>query len=468
MRFPRAACWWTIAALSTVFGCEARLNPAPPRPAAKGPLKVCAQNPRWLDDGTGHAVVLVGSHTWNNLQDDGDSDPPPAFDFDGYLQMLSDHSHNFFRLWRLEPAEYRYEGDRRHFTQPHPWRRTGPGIAANGKPKFDLSQFDEEYFHRLRSRVQAAGDRGIYVAVMLFEGHALGQAAEAWSGHPFNDTNNINGLGGDVNHDGRGVETQTLGDLAVIRVEEAYVRHVIETVNDLDNVLYEICNEAHADSKDWQEHMIDFVQTTERLMPKQHLVICSAMLDDDGTSLWNSSAQIISPGKKREGSRVPLIDDPPPIDAEKVVMLDTDHLWGCGGDPQWVFKAFLRGYHPIYMDPWTTSGGCGKPNEHLRRNLGAVLQYADRMDLAAMTPRGDLVSSNYCLANPGIEYLAYLPEGGSVQLDLRDAGNSSFSVEWFSPRRAETHTASVITGGEMTALTAPFSGDALLYLHAQR
>lgn len=45
---------------------------------------------------------------------------------------------------------------------PHPWARTGPGQALDGGPKFDLDEFDEAYFKRLRSRVAAADQRGIF------------------------------------------------------------------------------------------------------------------------------------------------------------------------------------------------------------------------------------------------------------------------------------------------------------------
>ena len=56
---------------------------------------------------------------------------------------------------------------------PFPWQRTGPGLALDGKPKFDLNLFNQSYFDRLRSRVIAAGERGIYVSIMLFEGYGL-------------------------------------------------------------------------------------------------------------------------------------------------------------------------------------------------------------------------------------------------------------------------------------------------------
>src|SRR5687767_2830401 len=77
---------------------------AQPKSAA-GPLRVHPTNARYFTDGTKYsdgslkAVLLTGSHTWANLIDRGLSDPPPAFDFDGYLDLLEEHNHNFIRLW---------------------------------------------------------------------------------------------------------------------------------------------------------------------------------------------------------------------------------------------------------------------------------------------------------------------------------------------------------------------------------
>jgi len=40
------------------------------------------------------------------------------------------------------------------------------------------------------------------------------------------------------------LETHSLLDPTVIALQEAYVRQVVDAVNDLDNVLYEISNES--------------------------------------------------------------------------------------------------------------------------------------------------------------------------------------------------------------------------------
>jgi hypothetical protein len=80
---------------------------------------------------------------------------------------------------------------------PQPWPRTGAGTAKDGKPKFDLEVFNESYVDRLRERVIAAREAGIYVAVMLFDGWALhiSPAPDNVEGHPFHAANNVNGVG---------------------------------------------------------------------------------------------------------------------------------------------------------------------------------------------------------------------------------------------------------------------------------
>lgn len=67
---------------------------------------------------------------------------------------------------------------------------------------------------RLRRRVVEAANQGVYVSVMLFEGWAMQRMKNAWLSHPFHPDNNINGIDGDRNGDGRGLELHTLGMVA--------------------------------------------------------------------------------------------------------------------------------------------------------------------------------------------------------------------------------------------------------------
>src|SRR5262245_56930609 len=96
-------------------------------------------------------------------------DPQGAFNWTAYLDFYQNYNLNFIRLWTVEWAhDSRDPADR--FTEPLPYPRTGPGLALDGRPKFDLDQFDESYFGKVRDWSVQAGSRGIYVSYMFFDG----------------------------------------------------------------------------------------------------------------------------------------------------------------------------------------------------------------------------------------------------------------------------------------------------------
>jgi hypothetical protein len=345
---------------------------------------------------------------------------------------------------------------------PHPWQRTGPGKAFDGKPKFDLNQFNTAYFERLRSRVESAGTRGIYVAVMLFEGWGIRRSPGAWENHPFHPVNNVNHINGDSDGDGIGIDIHKLASPEVTVLQEAYVRRVIDTVNDLDNVLYEIINEGDDTTTDWQYHMIELVREYEQSKPKQHPVgmTCQRPAGSNPV-LFDSTADWISPDHDG-GYR----KNPPPADGRKVILSDTDHLWGIGGNQDWVWKTFLTGMNPIFMDPYD-GVVLGKPFdpqwEPVRRAMSQTRAFAERMDLAAMVPRKDLSSTNYCLANPGYEYLVYFPLGGAATIDLSDV-QGEVQLEWFATDTGDTQSGGFQPAGGETEVRAPFDGASVLYI----
>ena len=358
-------------------------------------------------------------------------------------------------------------------TAPHPWKRTGPGLARDGKPKFDLEQFDLEYFDRLRQRVQSAGEHGIYVSIMLFEGWGTWGIDGVWKGHPFSLANNVNGIEADTNGDGICIEYNSAPPTSpgVAQLQEAYVRKVIETVNDLDNVLYEIENEAGTYSTEWQYAMIRLVKQIESAMPQQHPVGMTFQYAPNrqyygsNAALFASPADWISIGPKADGD-YGYQTSPPVADGSKVLLTDSDHLWGIGGNVDWAWKSFIRGHQPLFMDPYDNSLLGKTPPESwepLRKSLGQVRQLADRVELASMVPHDELASTSYCLANPGREYVAFLPKGGHVDVDL-SASAGMMDVEWIPPVDGASQQGEQVSGGDKATFASPFNGAAVLYL----
>src|SRR5262245_29048387 len=73
-----------------------------------------------------------------------------------------------------------------------PWARSdAPGFVGGGN-KFDLTKWNDAYFHRLRDFVTQAGRRGIVVEFTFF---CPFYRDEMWLRSPMNAANNVNGIG---------------------------------------------------------------------------------------------------------------------------------------------------------------------------------------------------------------------------------------------------------------------------------
>ena len=310
----------------------------------------------------------------------------------------------------------------------------------------------------------AARDRGIYVSVMLFEGWGLQFSPGAWEGHPFNPKNNINGIDGDTNADGKGIEVHELGNKAVTEIQEAYIRKVIDTVNGFDNVLYEISNENHPPSTQWQYHMIRFIKEYERTKPQQHPVgMTFQYKGGENKTLFDSPADWVSPNPDG-GYR----DDPPPADGRKVVLNDTDHLWGIGGDLAWVWKSFTRGYNPIFMDPYDgdilgnrfdpqVGPGPAQPGLH------APVRSQDGPGEGTSEPGGGFDEILPRESRASSTWSTNRPSGGdSIVLEAQPG---TYRYEWFDPASGKQVSAGTRTIAEgKSQFPCPVQGDAVLFV----
>lgn len=175
-RFQTAVnCWntarispiWTASALLLSLGghCASAGDRADGAlaPSISGPLRQ-SRNPNYFEDASGTPLVLCGSHTWNTLQDWGTDGAVRPLDFDAFVNFVKAHGHNFTLLWTTELPTFHglpsTEKSPPDFTvSPFPWIRTGPGMATDGRLKFDLTKFDQAFFDRFRTRVQALGTR---------------------------------------------------------------------------------------------------------------------------------------------------------------------------------------------------------------------------------------------------------------------------------------------------------------------
>jgi len=450
------------------------------------PLRALTNNPNYFTDGSGKAIYLTGSHTWNDFQDWGTDGSPEPLDFAAYVKMLATHNHNFTLLWQTELPAFRGLPMRTtnspDFTvTPQPWPRTGPGYGSDGKLKFDLTKFNPAYFDRLRDRVQQLNFAGIYAGVYLFSGEWLLRFRFSGDGYPFTGTNNVNGI-----DDGGGTGSVTMSETnAITSVQDAFVRKVIDTLNDLPNVLWIVSQEAPPQSAWWNDHLISLTRAYESIKPLQHPIGYGVLADNNDATIMNSDADWIAPAARISPTRSCGSGHP----GCKVNINDSDHsyfgMWNdtAQANRNYFWINFTQGNQTLFMDPYVVFYPRQKRNlclspvhgigsapdrrwENVRATMGYIRAYADRINLAAMIPRADLSSTGHALASVASadsEFLVYSPSGGNFTVNLSGV-DGTLAVEWMDPAKGSQTKGASVRGGTSRAFRPPFTGDAVLYL----
>jgi hypothetical protein len=404
-------------------------------------LTVHPENPRYFADGSGRAIYLGGHQSFVDLQDNSFNkefirDSKRILDWDEYVKFMKAHNFNYLRNWVIwSTGSGTMAPVNNAIAYPMPYKRVeGHGKAKDGKDKFDLNRFDEVFFQRLHKRCEDLQNTGIYVSIMLFEvygflnGEAVGEPKQTlWDGNVFNKANNINGIHVDYDDNGNGIEFFYTDDKTVLKLQKDYVKKVIDTVNEFDNVFYEIANELYAPK--WQYEMIEFIKSCEKTKPKQHLVMMSAggRTRTGAWKLMGSDVAVNSPADcfAVAGSwqlRRYAKKDPPANNNAKPGIVDMDHVSAGSNDVGFVWSAFTRGYHfNLYDKPFENPDAESPEWQRVRRNVGKTVEYAHKLNLANVAPREDLASTGFCLAKPGHQYIAYQP------------GKESFTVSGLRP-----------------------------------
>jgi hypothetical protein len=232
------------------------------------PVKVSPTNPHyyWMN---GRPVLLITSAEHYGGIINGD------FDYVPYFDKLKKYGLNYTRIYpgaMFETFGKWIVGNPlgpRGSSLILPWARSNvPGYMLGGN-RFDLNQWDPQYFARLKDFIANAAERGIVVEICFFNS----QYSDTWPISPLYYENNVQGVGKNS-----WLDAQTLKYEDLVRRESDYVAKITQEVNGFDNVILEICDEAASVGTGaeltgpWVSHLVDVVKNTERNLPKKHLL----------------------------------------------------------------------------------------------------------------------------------------------------------------------------------------------------
>jgi hypothetical protein len=447
--------WWDRVTGGTAAGTAAGFvggDPGQPPPLGPG-LPQLRHNPGdlFFTTAAGDEVYLRGSHTWPSVQDYQASGP---FDFEAFLFLQQSIGANSTRLWAWDAAHSDGAGGP---LSPMPFVQVSPGV-------YDVMQINPAYIARLVERVDAAGEAGLYVSVMIGQGWTVHQDA-AWADHPFNAGNNVNGIASNP------AEVQSLSNPKIVAAYELLARAVVEAVAGRSHVLFEVGNEFDNNPAAWafQNHLANYIKSIDPHDRPVGITAANWWSGDQAdipVELAAGPADWVSPdGYGHAGGF--QSNNPVAATGDKVSMADTDHIWGIGGDEGFVWSAFTRGYNVWNMDSLSNTGiagihpgiGPGLPTEAaVREGIRQTGLAADMVNLNDVRVLSARSSEGFLLGNLSTgNLIGYDPNGGSVTLDLTGV-SGNLDVFWFDLDTGVMTQGTAVAGGAGRTLTAPSPG----------
>lgn len=408
------------------------------------------------------------------------------FDFEKYLSTLSADGLNLTRtftgIYIEPPGAFNIE---RNTLAPvagrfiAPWRRsTQPGFNGGGN-KFDLSQWDDAYFTRLKQFMDNAQQKNIIVELALF---CPFYEKKQWLLSPLHPDNNIN----DTPATGKD-SVHTLDHSGpLLAIQEQLVRKIVTELNGYPNLIFEICNEPYFGGVtiEWQHHIASLIEETEKELPRKHLI---------SQNIANDSALIVNPHPGISVFNFHYATPPTAVrqnyHLNKVI---GDNETGFRGQADSTYRkegweiilaggglynnldySFTPGFeNGTFKYPEKQPGG-GSPE--LRKQLAHLMSFMNGFRFIDMKPDRDFkitagkAARMHMLSEKGKQYAAYILHGERATVTL-ELPKGTYDVSWIDPVSGRTvSTESLkVSGGQRSVQSPAYEFDIALRIIRKR
>jgi hypothetical protein len=423
--------------LKTIISAALFVLPAYTTFAQTKPICLNPENPHYFSyQGKPTILITSGEHYGAVMN--------PDFDYKTYLKTLQKDGLNLTRTMTgayFEPAGA--FNISKNTMGPDKLKFLCPFKRATDSGKFDLSQWNDAYFVRLKDFMEEANKRGVIVELSLF---CPFYEEMQWELSPFNIKNNVNGLG-DIPR----TDVYTLDkNKGLLAVQEKMVRKLVDELKEFPNLIYEICNEPYFGgiTLEWQEQISKTIVDAEKSFPNKHLI---------SQNIGNGFEKIKNPNPLVSVFNFHYATPPKAVslnyDLNKVI---GENETGFNGQKDSTYRKeawelILTGGglfnnldysfttdHPdgTYQYPEKQPGG-GSPA--FRKQLSYLKKFMDSFDFVKMKPdttvfSGEISGKNkvFVLSEPGKQYAIYWMGGKQVNPEFNiPAGN--YNLEWMNP-----------------------------------
>lgn len=422
-------------------------------------IRPCARNPRYWQY-RGQPVLLLGGSDDDNL-----FQYPQLRE---HLDSIRAAGGNYVRNTMSDRPDRGYE--------VYAYLRRNDG-------KYDLSQWNEEYWTRFENFLRWTHERQIFVQIEVWD--RFDYFGDYWKVHPYNPINNINynreqsGLSDRYpHHPGQNRQpfffttpTQRNHQL-LLAIQQRFVEKMLSFTLRYDHVLYCMDNETSGEEA-WSAYWAEFIR--QRAAEAGRSVCLTEMWDD-----WNLrgphhrrtldyperydfvevSQNTHNSGQKQwddlQWVRRRTADRPRPINTVKTYGADGGRFGNTRDGIARFWRHLIGGAAAVRFHRPDSGLGLSPPAV---ASLAAARKLESLVRLWECEPTNELLNDRqpdeaYLTADAGRGYVVYFPAGGSVGLNLVDAPGQ-FTLHWIDIRSGEWGEKDAVTGGSTVPLQTP-------------
>ncbi|HUT32111.1 MAG TPA: DUF6298 domain-containing protein [Planctomycetota bacterium] len=430
-----------------------------------------AKNPRYWQL-KGQPVLPIGG-----TKDDSLFQIP---DIEEHLDLLKSVGGNVIRNTMSDRPDFGFE--------VYPFKRLADG-------KYDLEQWNDEYWRRFETMLRLTAERGIVVQIEVWD--RFDYARDNWAAHPYNPDNNVSytaeqtGLasrypdhpGSDKQpffHTIPGMRRYQKRYDVIRRCQERFVAKLLSYSLDRGNVLYCMDNETSS-PVEWGQHWMAFIR---KQAEAKGVAVCVTDMFDDA---WKPETC----DKLKHATEHPetyTFLDVSQVNSRNFGQAHWDRF-------QWIVKQIAKAPRPLnhtkIYSAGQTTWGSGTPKdgvERFWRNLlggaassrfhrptagiglnevaQACLRAARKVESLVkfwdVVPHMELLADReaneaYLAAKPGTSYVLFFTDGGSVALDLTGHA-ATFRGKWVDIRTGEWGAEVEWQGGQRLTVQPPGKG----------
>ncbi len=425
-------------------------------------IDIHGPNPAYWQYG-GRAVLLLGGS-----RDDSLFQIP---DLKAHLDLLKSVGGNYIRNTMSARNDKGFE--------VQAFRKLGSG-------KYDLDQWNAEYWKRFENMLRWTKERDIIVQIEVWA--TFDYYRDNWAVNPFNPKNNVNydaketALPIEVNSHPTRCENNFFWSVpaernqkTVLKYQQKFVDKMLSYSLKFGNVLYCMDNETSV-TAEWGKYWSQYIKarakavglsvhTTEMwdswdLAHKMH----NATFDHPKTySFVDISQNNHQKGQKHwdnaQRQRRRIVGKVRPLNNVKIYGADTGRFGNDRDGMERFWRNIFGGLASARFHRPDSGLGLG---DKARANIRSMRMLTDRMDIFTCRPHNDLLGERspneaYCIANPGVEYAVYFPDGGQVTLNI-GASEKRPAARWLDILKSQWSEPQEVADGPKPTLRCPSRG----------